>query len=97
MLAKGLYNLCLFMQTRKCIFQQSASLCGWRHKRFICLSHSHAVTPIMSLPPVMHITVKIERALLSKTFSWFIILCKMVVLDTSQCTSLGLYDLEVIQ
>lgn len=55
---------------------------------------SSAVTPIMSLPPVMHIIEKIERA---STFLWFIILCKMVVLDTAHCTSLGLYDLEVIQ
>lgn len=55
---------------------------------------SSAVTPIMSLPPVMHIIEKIERA---STFWWFIILCKMVVLDTAHCTSLGQYDLEVIQ
>ena len=27
----------------KCIFQQSAPLCGWRHKRSICLSQSHAI------------------------------------------------------
>ena len=53
------------------MYQQSASLCGWRHKRSICLSHSHtissAVTPITSLP-VMHIIEQIERASLSKTF-----------------------------
>lgn len=59
---------------------------------------SSAVTPITGISlPVMHIIEKIDRASLSKTFLWFIILCKMVVLDTANCTSLGLYDLEVIQ
>ena len=76
------------------------SVVGVTNVLFAChivTQFSSAVTPIMSLPPVMHIIEKIERASLSKTFLWFIILCKMVVLDTADCTSLGLYDLEVIQ
>ena len=73
------------------------SVVGVTNVLFAChmvTQFSSAVTPIMSLPPVMHIIEKIERA---STFLWFIILCKMVVLDTADCTSLGLYDLEVIQ
>ena len=73
------------------------SVVGVTNVLFAChmvTQFSSAVTPIMSLPPVMHIIEKIERA---STFLWFIILCKIVVLDTAHCTSLGLYDLEVIQ
>ena len=73
------------------------SVVGVTNVLFAChmvTQFSSAVTPIMCLPPVMHIIEKIERA---STFLWFIILCKMVVLDTAHCTSLGLYDLEVIQ
>ena len=80
------------------VLQQSASLCGWRHKRSICLSHGHAIF-ICSNANYVFTTGHAHnwKNWTGFNFLWFIILCKMVVLDTADCTSLGLYDLEVIQ
>ena len=77
------------------VLQQSASLCGWRHKRSICLSHGHAIFICSNANYVF--TTGHAHNWKNWTGLWFIIPRKMVVLDTADCTSLGLYDLEVIQ